>query len=239
MFPYTKNTQKAMLLIHGKPILEYILDGLIKTGFKNIIFVVGHMKEQIFEYFKDGKKWNITLEYAEQKNINGTGGALLLCEELIKDKHFFLTWGDVLVPYSLYIEVINTYKKEGEDFILVTNYSADPHKGGAVYCKNDYCLDIIEKPANGESKSNLNNCGVFIFSVEIFEVLKNLKPTKRGEIELTEAIKIGITEREWNIRIIKMEKNQFRGDFGNKKIFERLRDDPNWLKELDSCYKIC
>lgn len=227
-----------MLLIHGKPILEHLLYGLIKTGFSNIIFVVGHMKEHIFEYFKDGKKWNINLEYVEQKNINGTGGALLLCEELINDKHFFMTWGDILVPYSVYNEVLNTYKKEGNNFILVTNYSADPHKGGAIYCKNDYCVDIVEKPTIGESKSNLNNCGVFIFSVEIFEVLNFVKPTKRGEIELTEAIKIGIVERKWNIRVIKMEKNQFRGDFGDMKIFERLRNDSNWLKELDSSFKI-
>ena len=223
-----------MLLIHGKPILEYILNGLIKTGFNNIIFVVGHMKEQIFAYFKDGKKWNVTLEYVEQKNYNGTGGALLLCEELIKNNHLFLTWGDILVPYSVYNEVLNTYKKEGNDFILVANFSDDPHKGGAVYCKDDYCLNIVEKPAIGESKSNMNNCGVFILSVEIFEVLNFIKPSNRNEIELTEAIKIGIVERQWNFRVVKMGKNQFRGDFGDKKIFERLRDDPIWLKELGS-----
>ncbi len=223
-----------MLLIHGKPILEYILNGLIKTGFNNIIFVVGHMKEQIFAYFKDGKKWNVTLEYVEQKNYNGTGGALLLCEELIKNNHLFLTWGDILVPYSVYNEVLNTYRKEGDDFILVTNFSDDPHKGGAVYCKDDYCLNIVEKPAIGESKSNMNNCGVFILSVEIFEVLNFIKPSNRNEIELTEAIKIGIVERQWNFRVVKMGKNQFRGDFGDKKIFERLRDDPIWLKELGS-----
>ncbi len=223
-----------MLLIHGKPILEYILNGLIKTGFNNIIFVVGNMKEQIFAYFKDGKKWNVTLEYVEQKNYNGTGGALLLCEELIKNNHLFLTWGDILVPYSVYNEVLNTYKKEGNDFILVTNFSDDPHKGEAVYFKDDYCLDIVEKPAIGESKSNLNNCGVFILSVEIFEVLNFIKPSNRNEIELTEAIKIGIVERQWNFRVVKMGKNQFRGDFGDKKIFERLRDDPIWLKELGS-----
>ena len=145
-----------------------------------------------------------------------------------------MTWGDILVPYSVYNEVLNTYKKEGNDFILVTNFSDDPHKGGAVYCKDDYCLNIVEKPAIGESKSNMNNCGVFILSVEIFEVLNFIKPSNRNEIELTEAIKIGIVERQWNFRVVKMGKNQFRGDFGDKKIFERLRDDPIWLKELGS-----
>jgi len=225
-----------MLPIHGKPLLEYIIKGLIFAGFKDIIFVVGYKKEQIIEHFrkfKDGKKWNVHLEYVEQKKLNGTGGALLLCKNLINSSHFFLTWGDTLVPYSVYKEVFNRFKKGKNDFVLVTNYSNDPHKGGAVYIKNNYCIDIIEKPPKGKSKSNLNNCGVFIFSIEIFEVLNNLKPSVRGEIELTEALRIGIFERNWKIYIVKMEPNQFRGDFGDKKIYERLRLESNWLKELE------
>ncbi|KKN37991.1 hypothetical protein LCGC14_0757960 [marine sediment metagenome] len=238
LLPYTKNTQKTMLLIHGKPLLEYILIGLIFAGFREIIFVVGYKKEQIIDFFKDGKKWNVHLEYIEQKKLNGTGGALLLCKNLIKTSHFFLTWGDTLVPYSVYKEVFNRFKKGKNDFVLVTNYSNDPHKGGAVYIKNNYCIDIIEKPPKGKSKSNLNNCGVFIFSIEIFEVLNNLKPSVRGEIELPEALRIGIFERNWKIYIIKMEPNQFRGDCGDKKIYERLRLESNWLKELDGSLRL-
>ena len=233
LLPYTKNYPKPMLLIHGKPILEYILNGLIDTGFKEIILVVGYRKEQIIDYFKDGKNWNASLEYVEQKNLNGTGGALLLCEKLIdKRDHFFLTWGDILVPYSVYKDVITTFKEERDDFILVTNYSTDPHKGGAVYCRDKYCFDIVEKPPKGKSISTLNNCGIFIFPVEIFEILNDIKPSKRGEIELTEALKIGIIEKNWKIRVLKMKKHQFRGDFGDKTVFEGLRIDTNWIKEL-------
>ena len=108
--------------------------------------------------------------------------------------------------------------------ILVTNYSNDPFKGGAVYSKNNYCIDIVEKPPKGKSKSNLNNCGIFIFSIEIFEVLDKLKPSERGEIELTQALRNGILERDWKIFLIKMKRNQFRGDFGNKKLYENLSD---------------
>ena len=234
MQPYTNSYQKAMLPLNGKPLLEYILIGLIESGIKNIILVVGYKKEQIIDYFKDGKKLNVKLEYIEQKNLNGTGGALLLCEKLITNQHFFLTWGDILIPYKVYNDVLNTFKREKNDFILVTNYSDDPHKGGAVYCKNNYCLDIVEKPPKGKSNSNLNNCGVFIFSIEIFKVLNTLKPTERCEIELTEALKIGIIEKKWKVRIIKMKPDQFRGDFGDKKIYEKFRFKIDWLKEFHS-----
>lgn len=230
--PYTNEYQKSMIPIHGKPLLEYIINGLIYAGFKSLIIVVGYRKEQIISYFKDGNEWGIKIEYIEQKTLNGTGGAVLLCENLIQDSHFFLTWGDILIPYKIYKEVVEIFKKENQNFILVTNYTGDPYKGGAIYCKNGFLQDIIEKPPKGKSKSNLNNCGIFIFSTEIFDVLKTLKPSERGELELTEAIMIGVNSRKWKIRIIKMEKNQFRGDFGDITVYEKFYKDSTWLSEL-------
>lgn len=230
--PYTNEYQKSMIPIHGKPLLEYIINGLIYAGFKSIVIIVGYRKEQIIKYFEDGNKWGIKIEYIEQRVLNGTGGAVLLCENLIQNSHFFLTWGDILVPYTIYKNIVEIFKKENQNFILVTNYIGDPYKGGVIYCKNDFLQDIIEKPPKGKSKSNLNNCGIFIFSTEIFDVLKTLKPSERGELELTEAIMIGVNSRKWKIRIIKMEKNQFRGDFGDIKVYEKFYKDSTWLSEL-------
>jgi dTDP-glucose pyrophosphorylase len=230
--PLTELYQKAMLLIHDKPILEYIINGLIYAGFKNLIIVVGYRKEQIIEYFKDGGKWGINIEYIEQKTLNGTGGAVLVCQKLIRNSHFFLTWGDIVVPYIIYKNVVDIFKKENQNFLLVTNYVKDPYRGGAVYSKNNFLIDIVEKPPKGKSKSNLNNCGIFIFSTEIFEVLKNLKPSRRDEIELTEALRTGINAKKWKIRVIEMEKNQFRGDFGDITSYEKFSKDSSWLSEV-------
>jgi len=226
-----------MIPILGKPLLEYIINGLIYAGLKNLIIVVGYRKEQIISHFKDGNERGIKIEYIQQEVLNGTGGAVLLCEDLIQDSHFFLTWGDILVPYITYKEVTDIFKKENQDFVLVTNYTGDPYKGGAVYCKNNYLLDIVEKPPKGRSKSNLNNCGIFIFSKEIFTVLHTVKPSIRGEIELTEALRIGNNKMNWRIRIIKMEKNQFRGDFGDRYDYEKLSNNSNWLKKFISNHK--
>lgn len=230
--PYTNIYQKSMMLILGRPLLEYIIEGLIYAGFRHLIIVVGYRKEQVIKYFNNGNKWGIKIEYVEQKILNGTGGALLTCESLIQDSHFFLTWGDILVPYEIYKKVFDLFKKEKYDFILVTNYTEDPYKGGVVYCKDDFLINILEKPSRGKSKSNLNNCGIFILSRDIFEILRTLKPSKRGEIELTEALMNGVNSRNWKIRIIKMEKNQFRGDFGDINIYEEFYKDPTLLDKL-------
>ncbi|MFW9880724.1 MAG: nucleotidyltransferase family protein [Candidatus Thorarchaeota archaeon] len=232
MKPYTNIYQKSMIPIHGRPLLEYIINGLIFAGLNNLIIVVGYRKDQIMDYFQEGDKWKIKIEYLEQKEINGTGGALLICEELIKDSHFFLTWGDILVSYSIYKKIIDIFNNEHQDYILVTNYTDDPFKGAAVYSENNYCIGIIEKPPKGQSHSNLNNCGVFVFSTELFKVLKRLKPSERGEIELTGGINYGIKKKNWKVRVIKMEEGKFRGNFGDRLVYEQLIKDTEWLKEL-------
>jgi dTDP-glucose pyrophosphorylase len=230
--PYTYKYQKSMIPVHGKPLLEYIINGLFSVGFKELIIVVGYRKEQIINYFQSGNKWGINIEYVEQTEINGTGGALLLCKDNIKNNHLFLTWGDVLVSYKVYKEVIERFKNENQDFILVTNYTDDPYKGGAVECEGKYCIEVKEKPTQGKSKSKLNNCGIFVFSKEVFDALEELKPSIRGEIELTEAINYGITKQNWKVRVIKMAKDQFRGDFGDIDIYEQLNKDKDWLRKL-------
>jgi NDP-sugar pyrophosphorylase family protein len=230
--PYTDEYQKTMIPVHGKPLLEYILDGLVSVGFKSIILVVGYRKEQIIEYFQKGDQWGIKIEYIVQKKLNGTGGALLLCEKFIKKPHFFLTWGDILVPYSVYRKTVELHKKENQDFVLVANYTDDPYKGAAIHSINKYCDNIIEKPKLGEVKSNLNNCGVFVLHKMIFKELKNLKPSKRGEIELTDALQTGIKQKHWKIRVMRMERGEFRGDFGDKEVYELLAKDSTWLEEL-------
>lgn len=230
--PYTDKIQKTMLQVHGKPFLEYIINGMKFAGFRDIILVVGYRKEQIMDYFKSGKKWGVKIEYIEQKELNGTGGALLLCEKSIINEHFFLTWGDTLVPYDIYKKVYEIYQNESFDFILVANYTEDPYLGAAVYCDGFILTNIIEKPPRGSSKTKYNNCGVFIFSKEILDVLKTLAPSERDEIEVPNALLKGIKERNWKVRVIKMAKNQFKGDIGAKEKYEHLKDNEYWLQLL-------
>jgi len=221
-----------MLNLHGKPFLEYILEGLIFAGFREFILVVGYRKKQITSYFRSGKNWDVNIEYFEQEKLNGTGGALLLCENSIINDHFFLTWGDILVPYQIYKDVVEIHQKDKYDYILVANYMEDPYLGAAIYTEGNICVNIIEKPLIGTSKTNLNNCGVFIFSKNIFNILRNLSPSKRGEIEVPKALLKGIKEHNWKVGVVKMGKNQFRVDLGDKQVYEQLRDDSSWLSFL-------
>ena len=232
MDPYTKEYQKVMIPIHGKPVLEYLIQSIKKAGIKDFIIVVGFRKDQIMDYFNDGKNLGIDIEYVCQDNLNGTGGALLLCEPLINEKYFFLSWGDTLVAPKIYKEVIRLRKKENEKFILVANVVDDPFRGAAIYLDGHYCKNIIEKPEKGTSSTNLNNAGIFILNNHIFNTLKMQKPSKRGEIEVPETISFGIRHLNWKFRVIQMKSSDFYADFGDKECFERLKNETNWLDLL-------
>ena len=229
MEPYTKEYQKVMIPLHGKPILEYLIQSIKEAGIQDFVIVIGYRKGQIMDYFKEGKNMGIHIEYVYQNNLNGTGGALLLCEPLIKENFFFLTWGDTLVSPKIYEKVIKMRDEENERFVLVANFVHDPFRGAAIYLDGNYCKNIIEKPEKGTSSTNLNNAGIFILNNQVFNILKKQKPSKRGEIEVPETIAFGIKHLNWKFRVIQMKKNEFYADFGDKECFEKLKTDTSWL----------
>ncbi|MHA1670598.1 MAG: sugar phosphate nucleotidyltransferase [Promethearchaeota archaeon] len=232
MEPYTKKYQKVMIPIHGKPILEYLIRAIKKSGILDFIIVIGYRKEQIIKHFKNGINLGIHIEYVNQEELNGTGGALILCEPLIEEHQFFLSWGDTLVASEIYKEVLKVREDGNEDFVLVANFIDDPYKGAAIYLEGNYCKEIIEKPLKGASTTNLNNAGIFILNNKIFNILKTQKPSKRGEIEVPETISYGIKNLNWKFRVVQMNKNDFYADFGDKKQFEYLKKNKSWLKLL-------
>jgi dTDP-glucose pyrophosphorylase len=128
--------------------------------------------------------------------------------------------------------VYDVFKRESPDYILVANMVDDPYRGAAVYCEGNYCLDIIEKPQKGASSTNLNNTGVFVLARDFFEILKVQSLSKRGEIEVPQAVRSGLKNKNWRIRLIKMEKHQFFADFGNIEDYERYKNNDNLLSKL-------
>ena len=95
MSPLTHSRPKAMLRIANKPLIEHLLIAARSAGISNFIFVVGYRNDQIRDYFTDGKKWNVQIEYSLQRNPKGTADALVKVSELVDDC-FLVMNGDVL-----------------------------------------------------------------------------------------------------------------------------------------------
>jgi NDP-sugar pyrophosphorylase family protein len=113
---------KPMLFVKGKPILQYIIEGLLNVGINQIFIVTGHKSEVIEDYFKDGSQFGVQISYGKQVVQDGTGRAPLVARQFVGNDNFLLTYGDILVKPENYLEILNRFNPEQNDGVItVTN----------------------------------------------------------------------------------------------------------------------
>ena len=183
----TKEIPKPMVLIHGKPMLEYIITSIRNAGVKEIGIVVGYMKHTIQDYFGNGSGFDVTITYIEQIEQNGTGAALHLAKDFADGEPFFFSFGDVLTPAENYSGMIDYFTAHHCDVLLGLNTVDDPYRGAAVYLDDDNTITkMVEKPPKGTSTTNLNNAGLMVLGADVFNYTGRLTLSPRGEYELTD-----------------------------------------------------
>ncbi|PTD94232.1 glucose-1-phosphate thymidylyltransferase [archaeon SCG-AAA382B04] len=181
MRPFTYTQPKVMLPVANKPILEYAIQSLSKTGIKDITLIVGYKKERIQNYFEDGKNWNTNLTYVEQNKQLGTAHALKQTKKELKNQDkFLLLNGDTLVDKKRIQDI-----KDQKNAIL-TSKTERPQDYGAIQTKNHRVQKIIEKPNQQISKKV--NTGVYSLTPKIFKAIEEIELSPRGEYEITTAI---------------------------------------------------
>jgi len=163
--PYTETLPKVMLPIVNKPILEYVLDAVSKSGIDEIIVVVGYKKEVILEYFKDYKKAKIT--YVEQDKQLGTAHALLQAKKQLKDS-FIVLAGDNIIDQESISKLINDESKYN---ILIKKHP-HPSKYGVVFLEKNKLKEIVEKPK--EEMGNFISTGIYKLPKTVFKIIDDL-----------------------------------------------------------------
>ncbi|MFH1287643.1 MAG: sugar phosphate nucleotidyltransferase [bacterium] len=189
--PHTHTLPKVLLRVADKPILGHVLDTVKKLGIKKIVLVVGQMREQIFKYIEKEQK-SLNIEYVSQNELKGLGHAIYLAKNKVKGPIFVLL-GDTILD-------INFQKpfSRGGSWIGVKNVK-NPGRFGVVEIKGGYISNLLEKPEN--PPTNLAISGVYFLenSKCLFNCLEsNIKNNKttRGEIQLTDALKLMIEKGE-------------------------------------------
>ena len=186
--PITSSKPKPMIKISGKPILEHIINSLSYSDITEVIIVTNYKGEVIQQYFKDRKLDNLKISFKKQEKMIGTGNALGITESMINED-FILVYGDLLFSPNALKKIIHIFKTKKLDGVIAVIPVKNPEKYGIIEIeKNQKIKRIIEKPDSNNAPSNLANAGLYIFSKEIFKKIKQLKPSIRGEYELTDAI---------------------------------------------------
>jgi len=182
--PFTAARPKCMLPVGNKPILEYVVSALRDSGIIDIIMVVGYKREKIMDYFQDGHARGVDITYVEQFPQLGTAHALMQASDMTNDQ-FLVVNGDTVVSASDIREIMRSRSCKAA---MLTIHADPAKKYGVVATHNGLVKSIVEKPKY-EEDGNIVNAGVYRFSREIFDFLKDLEISERGEYEITDAIK--------------------------------------------------
>jgi dTDP-glucose pyrophosphorylase len=184
----TADLPKPMLEVRGKPVLQYIVEGLRDAGVAHFLVIVGYRADAVQNFFGDGSRYKIDIQYATQVTQDGTGRVVELAKNFVSNTPFVLGYGDILVASENYKRIVDL-GNEVEAIVSVTR-GEDVSKGGAVFVNEHMELvDLREKPKPGEPTTPWYNAGLYAFRPSIFDFTSKLKPSPRGEYELTDAIR--------------------------------------------------
>ncbi|SES81219.1 bifunctional UDP-N-acetylglucosamine pyrophosphorylase / Glucosamine-1-phosphate N-acetyltransferase [Methanococcoides vulcani] len=200
MRPLTSAIPKVMLPIANKPMLEHIVDAAIEAGIEGFVFITGYHEESIREYFGDGEKRGVTIDYVHQKEQLGTANAIGCAKEYVKGEFIVLN-GDVLVSSSH----IRRMTERKEDAVITVKHVENPSDFGVIETNGNKVSRIIEKPE--KPPTDLANAGIYLFREPIFELIENTPLSPRKEYEITDSLQMlidsdanvgyEILEEEW------------------------------------------
>jgi dTDP-glucose pyrophosphorylase len=184
----TADLPKPMIEVRGKPVLQHIIEGLRDAGIRESLIVVGYHADAVWNFFSDGSRYSISIQYATQTVQDGTGHVVDLARGFVAGCPFILSYGDILVDPANYKRLVDI--SEDVEAIVTVTRGEDMSKGGAVFLNDRMELvDLREKSQPGEATSPWYNAGLYAFRPSIFEFTAKLKPSPRGEYELTDAIR--------------------------------------------------
>ena len=188
----TAELPKPMIEVRGKPVLQHIVEGLRDAGIRDCLIVVGYRADAVQDFFGDGSRYNVAIQYKTQTVQDGTGRVVELAHDFVTDRPFILAYGDILVDPANYKRVVNL--PDDVEALLTVTRGEDVSKGGAVFLNDEMELvDLREKPKQGNarptSRCSVYNAGLYAFRPSIFDFTAKLKPSPRGEYELTDAIR--------------------------------------------------
>jgi glucose-1-phosphate thymidylyltransferase len=183
--PITYTSAKQLVPVANKPVLFYGLEALAASGVKEIGIVVGDTHQEIRDAVGDGSRWGVRVTYIPQPAPLGLAHAVLTAEAFLRDQPFVMYLGDNLIREPL-APLVSRFQAEAPAAQILLAKVPNPHEFGVAVLEGRRVVRLIEKPA--VPPSDLALVGVYMFDHHVFEAVRAIRPSGRGELEITDAI---------------------------------------------------
>lgn len=201
LHPITFALSKQMMPVYDKPMIYYPLSVLMMAGIREILIIsTPHDLPQFHKLLGDGKRYGCNFSYAKQEVPNGLAQAFVIGEEFIGDDKVALILGDNIF-YGTGLEALLSGNTSPDGGVIFAYHVSDPERYGVVeFDQHNIAISIEEKPA--DPKSNYAVPGLYFYDNEVVEIAKNLKPSARGEYEITDINKDYLSRGRLKVAIL-------------------------------------
>lgn len=190
--PLTHTGPKQLLPIANKPMSQYALEDLKKAGITDIAIIIGDVyPEKVKEYYGDGSKFGVKISYIYQDQPKGISHAIRLCKDFVDNDRFVVYLGDNVLRKDL-ADYTKKFQASDSDAMILLCKVDEPQRFGIAEIDGDRIKKIVEKPK--DPPSNLAVIGIYFLAPKIFDVIDRLKPSWRGELEITDALDMLLKE---------------------------------------------
>ena len=202
LYPITKSISKQIIPIYDKPMIYYPLSVLMLAGIREILIISTPKDIHLYEdLLGDGSQMGIRLEYAIQPSPDGLAQAFIIGEKFIGDDSVCMVLGDNIFYGYNFTTILEEAASLKDGSIVFGYYVNDPDRYGvAEFDENLKVLSLEEKPAN--PKSNYAVTGLYFYSNDVVEKAKGLKPSSRGELEITDLNRLYLEEGRLNMKLL-------------------------------------
>lgn len=187
--PFTNAIPKELLPVGEKAVIEHVIEAMRLSGIEDIAIVCSPHKHGLCDYLGSGRRFGVRLVYVMQDERRGLGDAVLSAEHVI-DESFAVVLGDNFFhPKSFLKELISYHLEREADATLGVAEIEDVTRHGIIKPEGYRVVDIVEKPSPESAFSNLGAIGIYVFSLDIFDAIRETEPGHMGEIQLTDSVK--------------------------------------------------